>query len=841
MVCHQSTHTHTHTRCAPGLRILTAVLCCLASAEIPLNAQPCSSANPPCVLTAQYGNQRQSWNGNETVLTTSNVTNLTKYARLAVDNSSSALGTYNPIYAQPLYVAGITVNSSYQSNCNNLTVNSQPACNMLVAVTAYDSIWAWNADTGTVIFSRTGLWSDCGPTGSSVSLQSNGAAGSAHFAGILSTPVIDITLPIPGTSNPTLYGTMFLTSACKNSGSTVEWYLHEIDLTNNLRDVPSSNSPLQILGTSSAADYADDYDPPTQTVSFMAFEESQRPALLEVTNSYASPNPIIYVPFGSAVSEAYNTSGNPTQYHGWVFAYTVSGTNNQLSLVSGFPFSTTVTGASGNTDSPPCCQDCQYNQSNPLSPNCVPTTGVVENSPNWCGHGGGIFGSSRRPAANTIGTGSSQVAYSYFGVGNGGFQTNGQNWGQSILDFTLSQSGGAGATPYQSFTPHGGPQGCSPTGSTHCAPGLQAPLGSACPNETAGNCLYTSELTNENDWDMSTSGILLFDDLGGQHRLVTCDKAAYCHVLQQGQLCGYSGCTGQEFTAGDTGDWPFGALAANECDALAISSDSCHRVSSLALYNNTLYYWPYGEDLSSLVLSDPGTQTAGGGNLTTSTAGSIVSANGSACSTGYSCPCTGHGGACFTSKVTPGDYLIVGGCSPTGGTCPVITSVQSDTLLYLSFDPGVTMPSGWHYSGYFIKPEYDTRPSSGAVGFPGGSVVVTSNATNSGTGIVWGLISVPTACYSSGAGALNAYDASSLSYLCSSNSLTNPPLFSNTYPAFNATAGMSAGLYALPTIANGNVYVPTFGVNSGTCASPTAASGVIVFCGNSNVTYCTTN
>ncbi len=110
MVCHQSTHTHTHTRCAPGLRILTAVLCCLASAEIPLNAQPCSSANPPCVLTAQYGNQRQSWNGNETVLTTSNVTNLTKYARLAVDNSSSALGTYNPIYAQPLYVAGITVN-----------------------------------------------------------------------------------------------------------------------------------------------------------------------------------------------------------------------------------------------------------------------------------------------------------------------------------------------------------------------------------------------------------------------------------------------------------------------------------------------------------------------------------------------------------------------------------------------------------------------------------------------------------------------------------------------------------------------------------------------------------
>jgi hypothetical protein len=117
----------------------------------------------------------------------------------------------------------------------------------------------------------------------------------------------------------------------------------------------------------------------------------------------------------------------------------------------------------------------------------------------------------------------------------------------------------------------------------------------------------------------------------------------------------------------------------------------------------------------------------------------------------------------------------------------------------------------------------------------------TSNGTTSRTGILWGQISVPTNCYPSGAGALNAYDASNLNFLWSSNSLTNPPLFSNNYPAFNAVAGSSAGLYALPTIANGNVYVPTFGVDVGTCGSTTPGSGVIVFCGNSNATYCTTN
>jgi len=181
---------------------------------MPLSAQPCSQTSPPCVLTSQYGNLRQSWNGNETVLTTSNVGNLTQLATLTVNTppGSAGVGSYNPIYAQPLSVAGITVKSAYQSNCNNLTINQQPACNMLVAVTAYGSIWAWNADTGATIFSRTSVFGDCGPQ-ATIAKQTDGGAGTAYYGGILATPVIDSTL------SP---AAMFLTSLCKTQGGTVE-------------------------------------------------------------------------------------------------------------------------------------------------------------------------------------------------------------------------------------------------------------------------------------------------------------------------------------------------------------------------------------------------------------------------------------------------------------------------------------------------------------------------------------------------------------------------------------------------------------------------------------------
>jgi hypothetical protein len=65
----------TESRYASPRGLLFAVLvaaCGLPTCQFTLHAQPCSLTNPPCVLTAQYGNLRQSWNGNEIVLNTSN-------------------------------------------------------------------------------------------------------------------------------------------------------------------------------------------------------------------------------------------------------------------------------------------------------------------------------------------------------------------------------------------------------------------------------------------------------------------------------------------------------------------------------------------------------------------------------------------------------------------------------------------------------------------------------------------------------------------------------------------------------------------------------------------------
>jgi len=99
---------------------------------------------PPCVLTGAYGNLRQGYNAYETVLTPSTVTNLAQQTPLIVDLGPSS--ATNEILAQPLYVAQIPTSLT---NCPS-------PCNMLVVVTLSSSVFAFNADTGAVIWSRTG-------------------------------------------------------------------------------------------------------------------------------------------------------------------------------------------------------------------------------------------------------------------------------------------------------------------------------------------------------------------------------------------------------------------------------------------------------------------------------------------------------------------------------------------------------------------------------------------------------------------------------------------------------------------------------------------------------------
>lgn len=205
-----------------------------AHAQSPQAHSPCPplSGNPPSVLTSQYDNCRDAYNPTETALTPTSVPNLTA-SSLLVDNGDLPLNALsNPIYAQPLYVAGASLANKKSVNyagCQNLSGK----CNILVAVTLNDTVFAWNADTGAILWSiqagsvgkgapnyvtQPPLWSgDCSPVGGPVNQYTQ-----LPFVGVLSTPVIDKSGPDP---------MMFLTSLCTNGQqNNRQWFIHKIDL-----------------------------------------------------------------------------------------------------------------------------------------------------------------------------------------------------------------------------------------------------------------------------------------------------------------------------------------------------------------------------------------------------------------------------------------------------------------------------------------------------------------------------------------------------------------------------------------------------------------------------------
>jgi len=702
----------------------------------------------------------------------------------------------NQIEAQPLYVSQISATPAL-NNCPN-------PCNMLVAVTLSDSVYAWNADTGTTI------WSDCqaaGCTNSALWVEDCGT-GTAHgpsqfpyapnalpFAGIVSTPVIDT-----GVSPPVMYVTSLCQTAASNAGQ--QWWIHQI----NLYTGADQTTQQQIGGTVAGSDDADDLT--GSSIAFNGWETLQRSALLQVkvSGTGSNPNNLIYVPFGFGTGEE---KGTP--YHGWLFGY-------DGSLTQQVKFATTTKGwgSGSNTDSPACSANCTCSGTA-----CMPGTGppacIASGyifAANWCGHAGGIWMSGRGGAANPDSGGTS---HAYFGVGQGGFQQRDstgallsaiKNWGGSVLDFPLLSSGGSFQKPSEYFTPYGGSN----------VP-LQAGL---LGNESGGNPVAkTVEGVSQNDFD-TTSGILLFDDLGSNHRLLTVDKAGYGYLLTQGNLCGStSGCY-----PGASGGGPGGAdndpgnafsFAANRAQCpdqignVAGMDQSCDRVISTAFYKDgsppQLCVWPSYEYLACFQLSDDLQQT-------TAPAGTITASGGTSV--------TGSGTS-FMSTVIPGDTLIAGGCTP-GVSCPIVMGVTDATHLTVSQNLTVSGVS-WNYSGYFVNPLYDTHPSEMYVQYPGGGLTVTSN---NGTGaVVWGLVNLGTSA--PGTGALYVYDASNLHTLWCSDSTSCTP------------ANLSAftnSKFPLPTVVNGYVFIPTKGISSVTSSStcsptPTVpCSGILVYSGH---------
>ena len=163
------------------------------------------------VLTYHNDNTRQGQNTQETALTPSNVTS-SGFGKVGFDS------TDGKVDAEPLYVPGVTIGGATH--------------NVLYVVTENDSAYAFDADTGTVLWKVSTLG-----TGESAGVPHN-CDQVAPKIGMTSTPVID---PKTGA-----HGTIYMVAASQDSSGNYHQRLHALDLTSGAEQ---SGSPVVIQAT----------------------------------------------------------------------------------------------------------------------------------------------------------------------------------------------------------------------------------------------------------------------------------------------------------------------------------------------------------------------------------------------------------------------------------------------------------------------------------------------------------------------------------------------------------------------------------------------------------------
>jgi hypothetical protein len=213
------------------------------------------------VLTQHNDLSRSGSNPNETILTTTNVTESTfgKLFSIAIDGFT---------YAQPLYYKGVTISGGTH--------------NVLYVATAHDSVYAFDADSGTEYW-HVSLGT---PVPSSVINTQNILVE----VGIISTPVIDPTT-----------GTIYVVA--KTYTNSVQGFsLHALNISTGAEKF---GGPVQI----SASIAGTGMQSSGGNIPFVASQENQRPALTLV-------NGVVYLAFAS--HEDY------TPYHGWLLGYSAS-------------------------------------------------------------------------------------------------------------------------------------------------------------------------------------------------------------------------------------------------------------------------------------------------------------------------------------------------------------------------------------------------------------------------------------------------------------------------------------------------------------------------------------
>jgi outer membrane protein assembly factor BamB len=230
-------------------------------------------SEPAGAATGQYtyhfDNNRTGWNNRETTLTTANVSSshFGLVRTLAADSV---------VYAQPLYAPGILVGSVRH--------------NLAIVASENDTVYAYDADTGKLVWIRS--FTDPSQGITSVSLSSlNGCDQVSPTIGISSTPVID-----PSTDILYLIDKIQVT---RNGTTAYQFQMRGLDLHSGRDRIPWTAIGATVkLGDGSSQ-------------SFNPQMQNNRPGLLLA-------NGRVYAGFGSCGDK------NPAVVHGWVFAFDAS-------------------------------------------------------------------------------------------------------------------------------------------------------------------------------------------------------------------------------------------------------------------------------------------------------------------------------------------------------------------------------------------------------------------------------------------------------------------------------------------------------------------------------------
>jgi outer membrane protein assembly factor BamB len=215
------------------------------------------------VLTYKNDLSRTGQNLSESVLTPANVTaaGFGLLRNLTVDGK---------VDAQPLYVSQLIVSGSLH--------------NVVFAATEHDSVYAFDADTGSTLWQAPLL-----ATGESLS-DTRGCSQVVPEIGITSTPVID--------RSAGAHGTLYVVAMSKDATSNYHQRLHALDLATGAELL---NGPVEITATYPAAGGG--------TTTFSPGQYEERAALLLL-------NGTLYT--------SWTSHCDISPYFGWIIAYSAS-------------------------------------------------------------------------------------------------------------------------------------------------------------------------------------------------------------------------------------------------------------------------------------------------------------------------------------------------------------------------------------------------------------------------------------------------------------------------------------------------------------------------------------